>query len=48
MCKYDMDLASIAEDIEWTSTDGQTYRQMDSKLVYPPLNFIGGGYNQKF
>ena len=41
MCKYEMDLASIVEDTEWTRfrPDGQ------GETSIPPFNFVEQGYN---
>ena len=56
MCKYEMDLASIMEDTEWTLFHLQTGRQMGGhtdgqtdgvKAAYF-LNFVGGcGHKQE-
>ena len=43
MCKYEMDLASIVEDTEWTWFGLQTYGQTDRLKTVYPLNFVGDG-----
>ena len=53
MCKYEVDLATIAEDTEWTQfcpqigtqTDGQTNRPTDDpgETSIPPFNFVEQG-----
>ena len=55
MCKYEMDLASIVEDTEWTQFCPQTYRHTDMQMdrrtdgkgetSIPPFNFVEPGYD---
>ena len=49
VCKYKMDPESIVKDTEWIrfhlQKDGWTDGQKEWNQ-YPPLNFIGGGYNK--